>query len=53
MCNSGKYHEAIYDARGIYCGAVCENCEAELRARFRPDIFTDSTYWVDERIEED
>jgi len=53
MCDSGKYHEAVYDARGIYCGKVCEDCEAELRQQFRPEIFTDSQYQTDEPIEED
>ena len=52
-CGSGKYREALYDARGIYCGQCCEDCEAELRAKFRPEIFTDSRYYADEAIEED
>jgi len=41
MCNSGKYHEAVYDARGIYVGKVCEDCEKQTLAPYRPEIFTD------------
>lgn len=52
-CGSGQERWALTDARGIFCAFVCEKCEAEKRSRFRPDIFTDSSYWADEPIDED
>lgn len=43
----------LNDARGIPCGRVCERCEPEVKADFRPEIFTDSDYWTDEPIDAD
>jgi hypothetical protein len=43
----------LIDARGIYCCRVCEDCEAEKKARYRPEIFTDSNYYADEPIDEE
>lgn len=45
------------DARGIELGGLmCCDCAdrvmAENRRRYRADIFEDSNYWTDERIEE-
>ena len=60
MSGAGQPHQhdpnstrRLYDARGIYCGRVCDGCEAEVRSRFRAEIFTDPDYWHDEPIEED
>ena len=53
MCDSGLYHEEIYDARGIYVARVCEKCRKESLAPYRSDIFTDSQYECDEQIDED
>jgi hypothetical protein len=39
MCDSGKYHEAIYDGYGIYLTKVCEDCRKESLKGFRADIF--------------
>ena len=47
------YRRALHDERGIFCCYVCDTCEAEKRARYRPEIFTDSQYEADEPIEED
>jgi hypothetical protein len=44
MCDSGLYHEEVYDARGIYVVRVCEKCEKETLAPYRREIFTDSNY---------
>lgn len=52
-CGSGLPSTELLDARGIYCGRVCDECEAEKRAQFRPDVFTDANYWTDEPVEED
>ncbi len=52
-CRSGKERYPLSDARGIFCGYVCEDCEEEKRAMFRPEIFTDGNYIADEQIEED
>lgn len=51
LCGSGKESEEMLDARGIYCGRVCEDCEAEKRSQFRPEIFEDSDYYADEPID--
>jgi len=50
-CGSGEPSRELLDARGIYCGRVCDRCEAEKRREFRPEIFTDSEYEADEPIE--
>ena len=52
-CGSGKPSWELLDSRGIYCGRVCEDCEAAARASFRPEIFEDSSYWHDEPVEEE
>jgi hypothetical protein len=52
-CGSGKPRWILYDARSIPCGYVCDDCEAKTKAKYRPDIFTDSQYWSDEPIDED
>lgn len=52
-CGSGKPSWELVDARGIYCGRVCEDCEQQKRAQFRPEIFEDAGYYADEAIEED
>ena len=53
MCGSGKQQFALYDARGIYCCAVCDDCEDDKRAKYRADVFTDSQYDCDEYIDSD
>ena len=52
-CGSGEYSRVLNDARGIYCGHVCDKCEDRVKAKYRPDIFEDSDYWHDEPIEEE
>jgi len=52
-CGSGLESYELLDARGIYCGRVCETCESGVRSRYRPDIFEDSGYWADEPIDEE
>lgn len=43
----------IYDARGIPCGRVCHLCEEKVRAKYRPEIFSNPNYEADEQIEPD
>lgn len=52
-CGSGEPRRELVDARGIFCTFVCDSCERQKRAKFRPDIFTDSNYWTDEPVDED
>lgn len=52
-CGSGKACEALHDARGIFVSYVCEDCEAEKRSKYRPEIFEDGNYELDEPIDED
>lgn len=45
------------DARGIPLGGLmCDDCcdwvMEDNRRRYRADVFEDSNYWADERIEE-
>lgn len=51
-CGSRRLPYKLVDARGIFCAYVCEACEAEVRKRYRSDIFTDFNYWHDEPIDE-
>lgn len=52
-CGSGQPRRELRDARGIFCAFVCARCEADKRARYRPEIFEDAAYEADEPIEED
>lgn len=40
-----------YDARGIYLCRVCDQCQSEQLAQFRPDVLTNPSYHADEPIE--
>jgi hypothetical protein len=51
-CGSGKDRHELVDARGIFCCFYCDKCEAEKRARYRPDVLTDPNYWADEPIDD-
>lgn len=55
LCPCGSLHQSreLLDARGIYCGRVCDLCEEKKKAEFRPEIFTDPNYAVDEPIDDD
>jgi hypothetical protein len=50
QCGSGLSRRDLSDARGIFCCYVCDSCEAEKRANYRPDIFADANYWHDEPL---
>jgi hypothetical protein len=50
VCARGSRWD-LTDARGIFCCYVCDTCEAEKRARYRLDVFTDAQYWADEPID--
>ena len=52
-CGSGLECWDLTDARGIFCAYVCEECEADQKAHYRPDIFYDPAYWADEPIDEE
>lgn len=43
----------VNDARGIPLARVCEKCEDEKLAKFRPEVLTDSNYAANEEIEPD
>ena len=47
----GDYTFELLDARGIYCGRVCEYCEERVKASYRPEVFSDGNYECDEPIE--
>lgn len=52
-CGSTRKRRPLFDARGIFCTYVCDECEEEKKKEFRPDIFTDPDYWISEPVEED
>lgn len=52
-CGSSEPRRDLYDARGIFVAYVCDWCEARVRQRYRPDIFTNPDYWHDETLDED
>ena len=52
-CGSGEYREPIYDAKGIFVAYVCDKCRKQKLKGYRPEIFEDSDYEVDEQIDED
>lgn len=41
-CGSGHPCRDLSDAYGIFCGFVCDTCEARKRAAFNPRIFDDA-----------
>lgn len=41
----------LFDARGIFCGNVCDRCEQWKRAQYRVEVFDDPNYETDEPIE--
>lgn len=52
-CGSGKMSSWLSDARGIPVARVCDDCYEKVKAKYRPDIFTNSEYRADEQIEPD
>lgn len=52
-CGSTKFQRPLYDARSIFIAYVCDRCEARVRGRYRPEVFTDPNYEATEQIEDD
>jgi hypothetical protein len=52
-CGSGLDRWELRDARGIFCCFVCAECEHRKRSAFRPKVFTDPNYAVDEDVDND
>lgn len=52
-CGSGQFPSELSDARGISIGYVCNRCEKQRMAQYRPEIFTDPNYECDEDIDGD
>lgn len=50
-CGSGLPRREIKDGYGIFLTFVCDQCERERLAEFRPDIM--SAYGHDEPLEDD
>lgn len=51
-CNSGLEKYPLHDARGIFVSYVCENCEKDIKEKYRKDIFENPHYQTDEPIED-
>ena len=52
-CGSGEDSWWEVDARNIPLCRVCDKCQKQKLAKYRPDVLTDSNYWSDEPIEPD
>ena len=52
-CNSGKSYRQLFDAAGIYCGQVCDDCVDNIIAKYRPEIFNNPAYETNEPKEPD
>jgi hypothetical protein len=50
-CGSGLPRYKLEDARGIFCAYVCEGCEKETKAKYRPEVFENASYEADEDID--
>ena len=53
FCGSELPRFELRDARGIFCAYVCDDCEDDKKSRYRPEIFYDGCYDVDEPIDDD
>ncbi len=45
-CGSGKLRRELRDAAGTFVSFVCDKCEASVKARYRPEIFTAGTAYA-------
>ena len=54
-CSCGSRHlpDKLFDARGIYVGRVCPECEEITRSKYRAEIFSDPNYEADDLGDED
>lgn len=50
-CGSGQYRYTVNDGYHIFLTYVCEECESNKLATYRPDIL--ERYETDEQIEDD
>lgn len=51
-CGSGLPSAWTYDARGIELARVCDRCRDRVLAGYRPDVFDDPDYEIDEPLED-
>lgn len=47
-CGSGKFKHELYDARGIFCCYMCDDCEKKKREHYRLEVLTNPTYEADD-----
>jgi len=52
-CGSGLPRWSLDDARGIFCSYICDECEKEVKSRYRPEVLEDADYEAIEQIEEE
>ena len=52
-CGSGLPSSWAVDARGIELARVCPRCEEQALAGFRPEVFHDGSYELDEDVDPD
>jgi len=47
-CGSGQQRRPLSDAKGYFVAYVCEECEPNVKKKYRPEIFTDPDYYAPE-----
>ena len=52
-CGSGLVSRILNDARDIFISRICDFCEKRVKAKYRPEIFTDPNYETTEPIDEE
>ena len=52
-CGSNEPRESLYDARGIFCCYVCDECKVRKALRYRVEVLEDPNYDCDEEVDED
>lgn len=50
-CGSNLPTEDIFDARGIFVARVCAACKKRKLSEYRPEIFEDVNYEVNEQTD--
>jgi len=53
LCGSNEPRQSLFDARGIFCCYVCDECKVRKAASYRIEVFEDPNYYHDEPLDDD
>ena len=53
LCGSNEPRQSLYDARGIFCCYVCDECKVRKTASYRIEVLEDPNYDHDEPLDDD